>query len=572
MATDLTAFIKTVLAQIDIVSVIQSQVSLKKAGNNYQGLCPFHHEKSPSFSVNPTKQFFYCFGCHASGDALSFVMRHENLAFMEALEKLAKQVGLSIPSNQQSGPSIDRIIYQLMRDMTISCREDLNDADQVKQYLKTRGISIDTQRKFHIGYCGAKYQTWFRDTCNRHARQLTDAGVALKNQTGYKPKFKQRLMFPIQDSKGKVIGYGGRSLTDQPPKYLNSPESDIFKKRYILYGLYQFRALKKEHVYVVEGYMDVLSLHSKGIENAVACLGTAFTTHHWHLIKRFVRRVTFCFDGDRAGQAAAWKSLTAILPVIDPVIEIKFLFLPEEHDPDSYIQAHGLQSFHDLSKTSIPWTDFFQETLAQKHTPNDIAGRAAFLQTAQALIDTMENIHLKTVMTTSVREIAGLTDEQVDTKPQMAARNDTKNSIHQHARAAVAQLIKKNNQPIHQSPTLNAVVHEPFIDLINTWLHQLESHSSITGEELLAQHQGTSIYTELAEIKSKSQREYHPDQLQFLLLSLRYLLIDELIAVKIQPDERRLNEDERRVLQSLIVEKQTIRQQKRELQSNIKTT
>ena len=565
MAADLSAFIKSVLAQTDIVTVIQSSVSLKKAGHNYQGLCPFHHEKTPSFSVNPSKQFFYCFGCHASGDALNFIMRNENLSFMEALEKLATTLGMTVPTQSSNAPNINKAIYQILRDMVLSCRSDLQQDKSITQYLKDRGIKEESQRKYHIGYCGPQYQRWFQKSCQSHLPLLLDCGVAVNSKSG-KPatKFYQRLMFPIQDSRGKIIGFGGRSLNDQPPKYLNSPESDLFKKRYVLYGLYQFRALKRDHAYVVEGYMDVLALHSHGIPNAVACLGTAFTIHHWQLIKRFVKRVTFCFDADRAGRAAAWKSLLAFMPVIDPSISAQFLFLPEKHDPDSYLQEKGKASFEKRANEAVSWVDFFMQTLAESHTLNTVDGRAGYLQSALSHIELMENDALKTTMTQAVHETVGVQTEEA---PLPATTQNRKNDrIEQYARAIIAQLAKKTVVEVSEETPFDVHGNVPLIEVINRWHNLLRVNPALTGEALRAELQGNSIYTEISTILSQSTQPFNPIRHRFSCLSLRLELIEQLIKNHIQLQSATSDYDDRKLLQSLIMQKQAIHQQRRKMQ------
>jgi DNA primase len=567
MTADLSAFIKSVLAQTDIVTVIQSAVSLKKAGHNYQGLCPFHHEKTPSFSVNPSKQFFYCFGCHASGDALNFIMRHENLSFMEALEKCATAVGMTVPSQTQNTPNIDKQIYQILRDMVLSCRSDLQSNNDILQYLKDRGIKEHAQRKYHLGYCGPQYQQWFKKSVQTHRDLLTGCGVAVTGKTGQPAtKFYQRLMFPIQDSRGKIIGFGGRSLNDQPPKYLNSPESDLFKKRYVLYGLYQFRALKVDHVFVVEGYMDVLALHSHGIPNAVACLGTAFTVHHWHLIKRFVKSVTFCFDADRAGRAAAWKSVLAFMPVIDPSIAVRFLFLPDQHDPDSYLQSKGRESFEEAAESAISWVDFFMKTLAETHTLNTVDGRAAYLQTARSHIETMENDALKETMSQAVHDAAGLEAKEISTPSTSRTQNNDR--IGQYARVIIAQLAKKTTTELTEELPFDVHGSAPLVEVINHWHNVLKTTPTMTGEALRAELQGTQIYPQISTILSQSTQDFHPSRHRFACLSLRLELIEQLIQKHIHPTTSMTDQDERKLLQSLILQKQAIHQQRRNMQTD----
>lgn len=561
MSNDLSIFIKTVLAQTNIIDVVQSRMTLKKTGSNYQGICPFHNENTPSFSVNANKQFFYCFGCHASGDALNFVMRNDNLPFIEALELLAKPLGLSLPEKNDDQPRIDKKIFEYLREMTIHCRSDLD--TNIMSYLQTRGLNQETIRKFHLGYCGQKYLQWF-DQCKQHkADILLSGGVATQSNGKTKPKFFKRLMFPIQDSVGKIIGFGGRTLDDVPPKYLNSPETDIFKKRQVLYGLYQFRQLKQHEVIVVEGYMDCLALHSKAIPNVVACLGTAFTIQHWQLLKKYVGKIIFCFDGDRAGKAAAWKSLISILPGIDPSIDVRFLFLPDGHDPDSYVKANGKQNMLEQLAKASQWVDFFINTLKAMYPPNNVAGKAAFLQEADKHIATIKNSALHKVLKDEINRLLSLTPIAND-QPTRVRKEKPSDTINQKIEHAIAQLCQKDQSKLPSIATLDNNIHDERLDLINQWINMLEKNPELTGDHLLGHIQGQPLYETCMQITQTARERFHIVNLQLSILSLKIELIEKNLNLMMN-EPATLSTDEQTILQALIMKKKQYQQERHAL-------
>lgn len=569
MAEDLTNFIKNVISQTDIVEVVQTKISLKKSGSNYQALCPFHNENSPSFSVNANKQFFYCFGCHASGDAINFLMRHDNLSFMDALEILAKKVGLVIPSHNTEKKSHHPDSYKLLRDMTLSCRQDLQ--GQPLGYLTKRGIAMSTIRKFHVGYCGPTYLSWFNKNSHHKGKLLLSAGVASSSDRAkVAPKFFKRIMFPIQDSTGKVIGFGGRILDNGKPKYLNSPETDIFKKRHVLYGLHQFRELKSHQVLVVEGYMDVLALHSANIPGAVACLGTAFTLQHWHVLKKYTQKITFCFDGDRAGKAAAWKSLESILPAIDPAVLVHFLFLPEQHDPDSYLKEHGRSAFVTLVERAITWVDFFMQTLKNSHATDTVEGKAAFLQASQSHIQKIKNVSLQTVLSHEVDQLLNLPsrggqDKSKNPPPPPVRNNNEK--IQKHAENIIGMLCCKNTSDYQCVGYLDNLIHSPLIDVINMWLEKLNKDPSISGTVLLSLLQGDPLYELCSRLLQSKKCDYHYSHLQIEFMTIRCELIERTIQRTLS--QTIVSEADKPLLQSLIVSKKDLERQKHDIMQSL---
>ena len=383
-----------------------------------------------------------------------------------------------------------------------------------------------------------------------------------------KPKFFNRLMFPIQESGGKVIGFGGRTLTDSVPKYLNSPETDLFKKRYVLYGLHQFRSLKCDHVFVVEGYMDVISLHSQGITNAVACLGTAFTVHHWHLIKKFVRRVTFCFDGDRAGKDAAWKSLLSILPAIDPVFKVSFLFLPDQQDPDSFVQQSGREAFLSLADQAQSWVAFFLATLQKEHSLATVDGRAAFLQQSKIYTDMIQNEYLKSTLGHEVRRLAELpVDADQPIIPERA--QNAHEPIRRSAQRIIALLGAKDVNDYEHYACLDAVVHEPLLNVVNDWIKSLNADPSLSGAQLLSSYQGDPRFVACVQIIETSPSVYSFQRLKFELLGLKCELLECLIREKMGHHQGTLEHDDRSFLKSMIMNKKQMQAERLKIQSEL---
>lgn len=571
MTEDLSVFTKNVLAQTDIVQVIQQYLSLRKTGSNHQGICPFHTEKTPSFSVNSNKQFFYCFGCHASGDAINFIMRYDNTTFIEALEKLALPLGLSVPKLDKNQKKIDTSIFKHMRNMTLACKSDLATHTDALQYLQQRSVAKSSIKKFHLGYCGLQYQKWFDEHKSFHNPLFLTFGLASQyDRRPIRPQFFKRLMFPIQDSTGKVIAFGARSLDGAMPKYINSPESDVFKKKHTLYGLYQFKALKQHHVFVVEGYMDVVSLDSHGIANSVACLGTAFTSSHWNLLKRHASKITFCFDGDQAGCHAAWKSLESILPQMDPSIKAYFLFLPEQEDPDSFIKKNGKQAFLALNDQALPWIDFLIQTLTKQHELSSLDGKAAFLQSGRALIDKLSNPALQTILTHEIESILKMpihhkkTNIPITEKPSMPL-DDKK--IDAHATALLALLAQKDKSTLPFLLPLDNISHNPQIHIINIWSQHLETHPNLTGAELLALCQGQDDYPICLRAIANQTQTYSPEQAKLSFLSLKIEIIDLMIQKCLRMSSQQSNESDNQWLQSMILKKKSIEKERHELQT-----
>jgi len=378
-------FIDDLLTRTDIIDVIDGYVSLKKAGRNHQALCPFHTEKTPSFSVSQEKQFYHCFGCGANGTAITFLMDYAGMDFVEAIEDLASRAGVEVPRDQDTTykKSNQIELYELMELVVrFYCRQlrEHSQAERAINYLKKRGLSGELAAEFELGFAPPGWDNLINSLGGSDAslRRLTKTGMILKKEGGgYYDRFRDRIIFPIRDQRGRVIGIGGRVLNEDTPKYLNSPETPIFHKGRELYGLYQAHSRLKvlDRLYIVEGYMDVLALAQFDIRNVVATLGTAVTTEHMERLFRTCSQLVFCFDGDAAGQKAAWRTLEITLPLLRDSRQCYFMLLPDGEDPDSYVRTQGREKIEDIS-TYVPLTDFLFDRLKQNIDLTTREGRA----------------------------------------------------------------------------------------------------------------------------------------------------------------------------------------------------
>ncbi|MEH6812824.1 MAG: DNA primase, partial [Motiliproteus sp.] len=397
-------FIDDLLNRTDIADVIEERISLKRTGRNYSGLCPFHKEKSPSFSVNPEKQFYYCFGCGAGGNAIGFVMEHDRIDFPQAVDALARRAGIEIPQDNSVDHAQSQKLkhsYQLLEQTASFYQQQLKqhpEREKAVNYLKNRGLSGQIALSFQIGYAPPGW-----DNLISHLQQLPelkdisknqdldDAGLVIlkeENDRCY-DRFRDRIIFPIVDMRGRVIAFGGRVLTDEKPKYLNSPETDTFHKNRELYGLYQARQANRnlDRVLIVEGYMDVVALAQFGINNAVATLGTATSEHHLTRLYKLVNEVVFCFDGDNAGRKAANRALETTLPLMEDGRQARFLFLPEGEDPDSLVRQEGSEQFNQRIKNAKPLSDFFFDNLSEPLDLESGEGRARLSALAMPMLE-----------------------------------------------------------------------------------------------------------------------------------------------------------------------------------------
>jgi DNA primase len=411
-------FIDELLNRVDIVDVIDSRVSLKKAGREYQACCPFHNEKTPSFTVSPGKQFYHCFGCGAHGNAIGFLMDYENLAFPEAVEELARSVGMEVPHEVTAGsPADERRLdhYSLLEKAERFYRGQLRQhaqATRAVDYLKARGLSGEIAQTFGLGYAPPGWDSLAKHLHDAASRKLAvELGLLVqKDDGGCYDRFRDRIMFPIRDRRGRCIGFGGRVLGDEKPKYMNSPESPVFHKGRELYGLFEARKAgqKLERLLVVEGYMDVVALAQFGLSNAVATLGTATTPEHLESLYRTVSEVVFCFDGDAAGRRAAWRALENTLPVLRDGREARFLFLSEGEDPDTLVRRIGADAFQQEIVESVPLSRFFFESLCHQVDTGSVDGRARLVELARPLLKRLPDSVFRDLMLEQLSEHSGL--------------------------------------------------------------------------------------------------------------------------------------------------------------------
>lgn len=417
------AFLDDLLDRVDIVEVIDRRVKLKKSGKNYSACCPFHDEKTPSFSVSPDKQFYYCFGCGAGGNALSFVMEYENLDFPQAVESLAGTLGLEVPREQSPGrpeqpsrESVNKPLYELLERVALFYQQQLRSHPQAQravEYLKGRGLTGAIAKQFGLGFAPPGWDNLLSalGDSDEARRQLLQTGMVVENDRGRTyDRFRDRVMFPIRDRRGRVIAFGGRVLGDDKPKYLNSPETAIFHKGVELYGLYEARQNNRrlERIVVVEGYMDVIALAQHGISYATATLGTATSESHIQRIFRLCPEVVFCFDGDEAGRKAAFRALEATLPCMEDGRQAKFLFLLEGMDPDDAVRGKGADYFEALMAQAVPLEEFLFDAAGEGLDTSSLDGRARMSKAALPYIRQLPEGVFRQLMFQALAERTGL--------------------------------------------------------------------------------------------------------------------------------------------------------------------
>jgi DNA primase len=412
-------FIATLLNRVDIVDLVDRYVKLKKSGANYVACCPFHQEKTPSFSVSQTKQFYHCFGCGAHGTAIGFLIEYAGLPFVEAVKQLAQDVGLEVPIEHRAAHETkdEADLPALMGQALNYYREQLKRSQPAIEYLKNRGLSGAIAARFGIGYAPGDWQNLAQAFPDYKAKALVSAGLVIEGEAGKRyDRFRERIMFPIVNPRGAVIGFGGRVLGQGEPKYLNSPETPIFEKGRELYGLPQaMQAIRAAgRIVVVEGYMDVVALAQHGVEYVVATLGTATSATHVQRLLRLANQVGFCFDGDSAGRRAAWRALEVSLSHLSDGKEIRFLFLPQGEDPDSFIRSQGRERFEALLDGATPLATYLVQELAASVDLQTDEGRAAFVQKAKPLVKQMTAPALSLLLRKRCAEVARIGQEELD--------------------------------------------------------------------------------------------------------------------------------------------------------------
>jgi len=457
------SFIDELLARVDIVDVIERRVPLKKAGREWTACCPFHNERTPSFYVSPAKQFFHCFGCGAHGSAVKFLMDYERLEFPDAVEELAQAVGLTVPreGGREAAPREDKTdLYALLDGAARWYEGELPKNDEAQAYCRKRGLDADTIARFRLGWAPAGYDGLIKALGgnDRRMQLLTEAGMVATGERGHRyDRFRERLMFPILDRRGRVIAFGGRVLaSDQGPKYLNSPETPLFHKGRELFALWQVKQANSQlaRIVVVEGYMDVIALHQAGLPIAVATLGTATTPEHTEVLFRAAPDVVFCFDGDRAGRAAAWKALDAALPRLRDGRQAYFLFLPEGEDPDSLVRKEGKEGFEKRLKEATPLSDYFFGELSHDVDTGSLDGRARLAERARPLIAKLPDGAFRDLM---AQELEKRTGARANVPAEPAARRAVQRPV-----AVQRSLVRSAIALLLAQPGLADLVEPPY--------------------------------------------------------------------------------------------------------------
>ena len=584
-------FIDELLAKVDIVDIIDEQVPLKKGGANYMACCPFHKEKTPSFSVSPTKQFYHCFSCGAHGSAIGFVMEHQGLSFPEAVQFLADRVGMVVPKvrGQNDNPEIraERKKKQQTLEETTAAAADfyaqqLKFNPMAKAYLDKRGLSAEVIAHYGLGYAPDGWQPLAQVFQPYPNTALVDTGMVIDNEGRHYDRFRHRIMFPIRNPRGQVIGFGGRVLDDSKPKYLNSPDTPLFDKGKNLYGLYEGRAAVKEagRILVVEGYMDVVALAQFGVGYGVAALGTATTAEHVKILMRQADSIYFCFDGDSAGRKAAWRALENALPQLKDDKSLHFLFLPEEHDPDSYIRAYGKAQFEDaLLNQSKPLSEYFWEHLSDDINLNTQEGKAELVKTSSPLLAQITAPALAYLLKQRLSELVGIDpDNLARLMGQEAPKRHVKQKSYKLPPISVKQpvmltLVQRQIRSLLINPDWAAYIDLPdylvldgdFACLANL-AESIKSHAAVPETAQVLEYMRGSPYEETInrifhstlqseEMNSSSEEDCENFQIGMkkLLNELKYSQIE---ALKQKSLKSGLSESEKKLLLSLLTAKQ----------------
>ena len=514
------AFIDDLLARADIVEVIDNHVPLRKAGRNHQALCPFHEEKTPSFTVSQDKQFYHCFGCGAHGTVISFVMEFNGLGFVEAIEDLAGRYGMEIPreAGYQPASKARDDLYELLEQAAQFYRKQLQEhKGKAVDYLQQRGISGEVVEDYEIGFAPPGWERLLNVLGkSAEARErLQETGMIIRGDNrGFYDRFRDRIMFPIRDPRGRVIAFGGRVLGQDNPKYMNSPETPLFHKGRELYGLYQVRRKRKQpdSLYVVEGYMDVIALAQHGVDNAVATLGTAVTENHLEKLYRVASRLIFCFDGDEAGKKAAWRALEIALPMLREGRQALFNFMPEGHDPDSFIREYGADRFCS-DETTVPLSDFLLNKLKSGAGITTREGRATFLDQILPYLARMPGSGLRQLLLQEVAETAqidadGLHKLLQDYQPGKTRRTRVARPLKQRERtgdisAIIAYILNRPDLAmLVDDPAELAGIAAPGADFLRELVTLVHSNPEITCAGILENWRDSRYETRLNELAS----------------------------------------------------------------------
>ena len=566
------SFIDQVLDQTDIVDVIGRRLPLNKKGSNYWGKCPFHDDQKPSMAVNQDKQFYYCFVCQASGNSINFLRDYENLDFTDAVETLASSLGLEIPYEKTLIDLADED-YLILDEAVKVFEAQLKESKKAINYLKSRNISGITAKKYQLGFSNDSWDSLYSSFEKRFEKKIiASSGLFLeKNKKNY-DRFRNRVIFPIRNIKGQNIAFGGRVIDpDDEPKYLNSPETKLFNKSNELYGLYEARkeTKKMDSIIVVEGYMDVIALHEKGIKNAVATLGTAVTSNHLSKLMRYSNNIFFAFDGDLAGEKAAWKALQNVLPIIREDIRIKFVFFEAGDDPDSYVNKYGEKGFIELINNGQTLSEFFFSKVKKVDDVNSLEGRTRIASFASELIRTINNLPLKEAFISETSKICEIPIEKLISKPNQIKPSPSAEEVKMDNRSNTKK-IASIYLIIHSVLTDRSLVQDPIFDEIKedspiSFLRELREVIEVETDTLVSKLIERIKSKRLKELFSQamvSEIEIEKDDARKMFFDCMNSLLkdeeDREESLKTKYNTGSISETERRELQQLILKKSEI--------------
>lgn len=563
-------FIDDLLTRTDIVEYIDSHVPLKKRGNSYIACCPFHNEKTPSFNVVAKKQFYHCFGCGASGNAISFAMNYLNLGFSDAIETLASRLGLQVPregtpAHQKPSPSL----YQFLSLISQFYQKSLKTEGQAAvQYLKQRQLSSEITNRYQLGYAPPGWHTL--DTqFKKNKQELIATGMLITKEDGNSyDRFRHRIMYPIHDRHGRIIGFGGRSIdADQKPKYLNSPETTLFQKSRELYGLHQVLQLQQPitQILIVEGYMDVIALAQHGVTHAVATLGTATSSYHIQLLSKYTKQLIFCFDGDAAGRQAAWRALESSLPYLNAGLDASFIFLPERHDPDSLIREEGKDRFLKRLEQATPLHRFFVDTLTQGLDNVSLAGKSQLINAAKPYFLKMTDGPYKALLVDELARLTRIESHRIfqlfdDKEKSAPLESNTKHITRSPIRIGIAILLQ--HPEIYADSQLN--VSATFLDpqkhsVLTMLMQQIAEQPGINTAQLVESWRDTPLFESINKLATWEHQvpenalgKEFIDIIHFLEKQNRENTIQTLMK---KAHEGGLTEAERHTLQNMLKER-----------------
>ena len=574
-------FIDDLLARADIVELIDSRVPLKKAGKNYQACCPFHTEKSPSFSVSQDKQFYHCFGCGEHGNAISFLMEFDRLEFPDAVEELASHYNMEVPREQNNQSPAQQLKqqqayqqkqddYELLDSISRFYQQQLKvatDKETAISYLKGRGLSGEIVKRFGIGYISDTWDGIMTPFAKSReiTQQLVDLGMAIQGDKN-KPydRFRGRIMFPIRDKRGRTIGFGGRVLGDGTPKYLNSPETRIYHKGQELYGLYEAKQANKQltRLVVVEGYMDVVALAQHGVDYAVASLGTATTPEQLQTLFRTVKEVICCYDGDRAGRDAAWRAMDNALPLIQDGYSLKFVFLPDGEDPDSLIREQGQQAFEHILDNAMPLSEFLLANLSEQTNLNTSEGTSKLVELFQPYLNKLPESFLKQDIISSIaNKFARGSEKRLEELRRHHSKEQNKPKNKQTKitpiRLAIALLLEHPHivKAIPDASILQQL-EMPGMPLLNQLVQLSNANSNINSAQLIEYFRGTPEGSQLTKlmclehyVEAENAESTFLDILESFLNKFIEQRTEQLIA---KEQENGLSKEEKQELYSLL--------------------